>query len=521
LLQHPLQIERMRQDQRYPLPAKQRPGEKPTHAQQGNRASGPFMLAQRPTECCPRQRLENAIQRNRKDFATPKNEIVGREHDFGEKDSMLVMLLPKHGRIEVSIPLEVHHRPPVIRHRQGAVHLDNRPHSREAMRGHPAKNRAARKPFQLPRAHAQCGVFFDTGSFCCAAYHSEKSYDYPEASEISHSRGCMEFAILTFLPPITDPYREPPFIPQYRSRFGGLWTDLSNAPEIIAGKLELGTINRKEAESLRSFIENGFVVFPGTIPGYHLRQLNRDIERIWTGTIPDVWVGSNEDGRSCTRQIRPGDEKRADQQIRLLDLYEQLESARAVMFDSMIARFLQLIFERPVLAHQGLTFYRGSRQSMHRDSAFVRLTSPMEFAAAWIALEDIQEGSGELEYYPRSHLYPDYLFEGKYKWLPPGNDELDNFYADLRERAKAAGTSAVKFRPRAGDVFIWSADLAHGGSSFDNDNLTRRSFVVHYCPLNVEPMYYTYSGNTGQHKYRKGCYYTASPKSEWRSGPAD
>lgn len=317
-----------------------------------------------------------------------------------------------------------------------------------------------------------------------------------------------------------DPYRDPQFTPRYRSQFGGLWTDLNNAPDIVQGKFDLGLISRKEAESLAGFIENGYAIFTGAVPGRHIRRLNADFEKIWTGQLPDTWVGCNEDGRGCTRKVQPGDRERADLSARVLDPYESLESARVVMFNETIVRFLQLIFERPVLAHQGLSFYRGSKQHMHRDTAFVRVSSPMEFAAAWIALEDIQEGSGELEYYPKSHLFPEFLFEGKYKWFPPGNKEIANFHADLHQRALAAGSQAVKFRPRAGDVFIWAADLAHGGSCYDNDRLTRKSLVIHYCPSNVDPMYHTYSGKTEKLPFRKGCYYTAAKKTEWRAGPA-
>jgi hypothetical protein len=317
-----------------------------------------------------------------------------------------------------------------------------------------------------------------------------------------------------------DPYREPKLIPGYRSRFGGLWTDLNHAPDLVQGKLDLGIIGRKEAELLRGFIQNGYVIFPRAIPMRHIRRLNADFEKVWTGQIADTWVGCHEDGRSCTRRVQPGDRDRADLSARVLDPYESLESVRTVMFNESIARFLQLIFERPVLAHQGLSFYRGSKQRMHRDTAFVRVSSPMEFAAAWIALEDIQEGSGELEYYPKSHLFPEFLFEGKYKWHPPGNTEIESFHEDLHEQAKRAGTEAVKFRARAGDVFIWAADLAHGGSSYDNDQLTRKSLVIHYCPANIAPMYHTYTGKTETFPFRKGCFYTSARKEVWRAGPA-
>ena len=318
-----------------------------------------------------------------------------------------------------------------------------------------------------------------------------------------------------------DPYREPPFVPRYRSQFGGLWTDLNNAQEVLQGKVELGSIDKREAETLRGFIENGYAVFPSAVPRRHIKRLLEDFEKVWIGKLPDTWVGCQEGARSCTRKIQPNDRERADLSVRLLDPYETLESARVVMFNETIAGFLKLIFERPPMAFQGLSFYRGSRQPMHRDTAFVRISSPMELAAAWIALEDIEEGSGELEYYPKSHLFPDFLFEGKYKWHPPGNQEIGQFHADLTEQARMAGTKPVKFRAKMGDIFIWSADLAHGGSSYDNDKLTRKSLVIHYCPVNVDPMYYTYIGKAEKIRFRKDCYYTAAKKTEWRSGPAE
>jgi hypothetical protein len=314
-----------------------------------------------------------------------------------------------------------------------------------------------------------------------------------------------------------DPYREPQFIPKYRSAFGGLWTDLNNAMEVVQGKLDVGMINRKEAEMLRGFIENGYAVFPGAVPGFQIRQLNRDIERVWAGQMQDAWVSCLEDGLGRVRRIKPDDRDEADKQVKLLDTYEYLESARRVMFTDTIRRFLHLIFERPALAHQSLNFYRGSKQPIHRDTAFVRVSSPMELVAAWVALEDIQEGSGELEYYPKSHLFPDFLFEGKYKWFPPGNHELDNFYDDLNAQAANRSVKAIKFRPCKGDVFIWSADLAHGGSSYSNNDLTRKSLVVHYCPVNVDPMFYTYVKPADKIKFREGCYYTSQPKAEWVS----
>ena len=146
-----------------------------------------------------------------------------------------------------------------------------------------------------------------------------------------------------------------------------------------------------------------------------------------------------EDGHSVTRALRSEDANAHDKTLKLLDLYSFLPSARNVIFASDTLRFLKLIFMRPALVHQSLFFFKGSQQPLHKDTAFVRVSSPMEFAASWTALEDVQPGSGELIYFPESHEDPEFLFEGKYKWCPPGSDDLKKFYASLNDVAAQKG----------------------------------------------------------------------------------
>ena len=52
------------------------------------------------------------------------------------------------------------------------------------------------------------------------------------------------------------------------------------------------------------------------------------------------------------------------------------------------------------------------------------------------------------------------------------------------------GLEEKTFLPSKGDVLIWSADLAHGGSRVSDTSLTRKSVVGHYCPNRVEPFYF-------------------------------
>ena len=52
------------------------------------------------------------------------------------------------------------------------------------------------------------------------------------------------------------------------------------------------------------------------------------------------------------------------------------------------------------------------------------------------------------------------------------------------------GLEERTFLPKKGDVLIWSADLAHGGSPATDPSLTRKSLVGHYCPDRVDPFYF-------------------------------
>jgi hypothetical protein len=78
----------------------------------------------------------------------------------------------------------------------------------------------------------------------------------------------------------------------------------------------------------------------------------------------------------------------------------------------------------------------------------------------------------------RSRL-PEYLFSGKYKhWNAKrdGEQQPAEWHASLYENAQRMGLDEKTFVPSKGDVLIWSADLAHGGSPVSDPSLTRRSY---------------------------------------------
>jgi ectoine hydroxylase-related dioxygenase (phytanoyl-CoA dioxygenase family) len=132
---------------------------------------------------------------------------------------------------------------------------------------------------------------------------------------------------------------------------------------------------------------------------------------------------------------------------------------------------------------------------MHKDTAFVRMNSPMKFLGVWIALEDVSAGSGELIYFPGSHRWEDYLFSGRFKHYDrerDGEQVLDDNYRWIYRQADQAGIEEARFLPKKGDALIWHADLAHGGANVVRESATRRSLVGHFCARNVKPLYAYY-----------------------------
>jgi ectoine hydroxylase-related dioxygenase (phytanoyl-CoA dioxygenase family) len=168
-----------------------------------------------------------------------------------------------------------------------------------------------------------------------------------------------------------------------------------------------------------------------------------------------------------------------------------MTSVQKAIFSKRISRFLANLFEMPAVAFQTLYFHRGSEQGFHQDTAFVYVDNPLHFAASWIALEDVEEGSGELQYHPGSHRLPDEIFpESRTKALLPGDDSSKHYSRGLQRKCEEAGLEKQQFRPRKGDVLIWAADLVHGGAGIHNTS-TRRSLVTHYCPEDSNPPYAT------------------------------
>lgn len=296
-----------------------------------------------------------------------------------------------------------------------------------------------------------------------------------------------------------------------RSAFGGLWTDQGNALDLVEGRLALNRITAAEAELLRQFIAQGYVVLKKAIGPLLLWRAARALEAAYEGRI----AGQKFCAPALGFEVGDWAPGVKDTPCKALDFHTRSQAVLDAIFAPAISRFLGLIFDRPAMATQSLGFWRGSTQRAHQDTAYVTYTLPTQFAAAWIALEDVRPGTGELFYHVGSHRLGDFLYDGRFKntsdglRLNPGwnpRPEEDAHWESILQRSAQEGYEEQRFLARRGDVLIWAADLAHGGSPTDLRS-TRRSLVAHYCPAEVAPLYFE-GGARQIHRHRSGNSYS-------------
>jgi hypothetical protein len=279
-----------------------------------------------------------------------------------------------------------------------------------------------------------------------------------------------------------------------RSRYGGLWTDQGNAMDLIDGRLEFSKLTLHEAALLRQWVTDGYVILPRAVPEEVLAPALEDLERAYRGELPDLRFDIQGAGRfvpwAAGYQVVPS---------RALDIHWHSEAIRNAMFAPMILAFLHLIFERRALASQTMGFWRGCQQNGHQDSADVSYSMPLQFAASWIALEDVREGTGELFYYVGSHRIGEYRYHNRFKGVAEARRlgfseahteaQTGQHVERIAKQAQGLGLRTHRFLARRGDALVWAADLAHGDGAASNSQ-TRKSVLTHYCPSDCAPSYF-------------------------------
>jgi len=211
--------------------------------------------------------------------------------------------------------------------------------------------------------------------------------------------------------------------------------------------------------SLRAFEDNGFAILPGFFNAETVDSINQELHQLITRRQISVrYVNKFMFAFRKSAHIRTAG-----------------ESALRTLVGALLGHEATLF--------QSINFLTGSQQRTHSDSIHMSTFPLGGMAAAWVALEDITPDNGPLHYYPGSHQLPyylnaDYHNEGT-NWLIGDKDyaEYERFIAG---RVSELGLQKQVFLARKGDVFIWHANLMHGGENHRDPALTRKSMVFHY-----------------------------------------
>jgi hypothetical protein len=277
-----------------------------------------------------------------------------------------------------------------------------------------------------------------------------------------------------------------PFVPHDQADLTPLWTDAPDALDALERRFSAGRVTASERDELAHFIDRGWLVMPSAIEAGLVDTLLADIRNHYRH--PGMFVRT--DHRKNNPRLVPSDAE-PNAYESLFDLYVNIEAARAVSLHPRVSRFLSLVFDSPPLAFQQLLFQRSNGHQIHQDTSVVAVEQPLWLAASWIALQDVQEGSGELAFYDRSHKLPHYIFSDASKRFRPDLDDRALYEAELA--AACAPLPYERFLARKGDVFLWAADLVHRSHPRSMpDDTNRMSAVTHYCPATTQPFWFRF-----------------------------
>lgn len=244
----------------------------------------------------------------------------------------------------------------------------------------------------------------------------------------------------------------------YAAEEATAWFDGPHADAHIVGLLARGEITASEAAALRGFVKNGFMVMEGLIDEELVDAVNAEID----------------DAIQCGYQgYKYGSSQRIEH------LHAHYPNMRRLWLDRRHLRFADLIFNGRARPCQTLTYVFGSQQDAHQDTIHLTPFPAGYMCGIWIALQDVQEDSGELVVFPGSHREPRvYLSESGCQKV---QSDWSDFGAQVVPRWKEMTERYEPFvyRPKKGTVLIWHENLLHAGSVRRDTSRPRRSVVIH------------------------------------------
>ncbi len=235
-------------------------------------------------------------------------------------------------------------------------------------------------------------------------------------------------------------------------------------------------------EQMDSWSRNGFLVLKGffspqdiSVFEGEVARLIRERARAAGEVVIDVLDGPLTGKRI---KLRDAPQDAIDHTHKINDLYLVSDSCRSLSLHPNLVAVLNEVLGATPLVINSLSFTKGSQQPHHFDTYYMPPPVEGRMVVSSICLERQVLEAGPLSYYPGSHLIPPYRFS--HGGLAAVNDEMPAARRYIDAQLVERGLTPEIFVGDVGDVFIWHAQLYHGGSAIADHNRTRRTLVTHY-----------------------------------------
>jgi ectoine hydroxylase-related dioxygenase (phytanoyl-CoA dioxygenase family) len=230
--------------------------------------------------------------------------------------------------------------------------------------------------------------------------------------------------------------------------------------ERLTGNSAFEALPAATQASLLNFEQQGFAVLPGFFVPDRVDAINTTIEQL-----------------VATGQLK------FRYRNKLMLAFQKSPLLRQAADDPQLRALLTALLGHEAQLFQSINFLSGSEQHTHSDSIHMSTYPLGGLIAAWVALEDITPENGPLHYFPGSHQLPYYLnadYDNQGSTWFIGDKDYSAYEAFIKQRVAELGLKKQVFLAKKGDIFIWHANLLHGGEPQTNKNLTRKSMVLHY-----------------------------------------
>lgn len=243
------------------------------------------------------------------------------------------------------------------------------------------------------------------------------------------------------------------------------WLDVGDSLQLAPTRDAFHEFPPRIQEKLLTWSQNGYLLLENFFGEDTCHEINTEIDRLVNSGKLSFTYGN-----------------------KLMFANKRSQLIRNIVADSSLTAILGFILDKKVIPFQTINFLHGSQQRAHSDSIHMT-TYPLGYLiAAWIALEDVTSENGPLFYYPGSHKLP-YLLNSDFNegesFLTLGKKDYSDYEDVLEDLVRQKQFPKVEFHARKGAVFIWHANLVHGGAPIVNPGLTRKSMVVHYYATDV------------------------------------